>query len=194
MHLPPVPRSILVGLTAAAVAGCSGNGTSAPSATGGAPSSSTPTTSTNTGTTTGGGSTTPSPPPPLVPKRLVQYCGHAPACDDFASPTGNIRCFATAGYGRYVECDIASGLKPPPARGSCDLDQPGLVVKATGVAAPDCRSDPTPAGFDDHIPALPYGQSWSRFGLSCTSRITGITCRNGDGHGFFLSRERWTLL
>ena len=101
-----------------------------------------------------------------MPKRLVQYCGHAPACDDFASPTGNIRCFATAGYGRYVECDIASGLKPPPAKGSCDLDQPGLVVKATGVAAPDCRGDPTPAGLDDTIPALPYGQSWSRFGLS----------------------------
>ncbi|MDX6523673.1 MAG: hypothetical protein QOI17_1186 [Gaiellales bacterium] len=179
MHLRPVPRSILVGLTAAAVTGCSGNDTSASSGPGGV-------------TVSGSVATTPA--PPLVPKRLVQYCGHAPACDDFASPTGNIRCFATAGFGRYVECDIASGLRPPQAKGSCDLDQPGLVVKATGVAAPDCRGDPTPAGLDDKIPALPYGQIWSRFGLSCTSRITGITCRNGDGHGFFLSRERWALL
>lgn len=182
---------MLAGLAAAAVAGCSGNAASAPPASGG---SSIPTTSSTGTTTDGGGSTAPAPPPPLVPKRLVQYCGHAPACDDFASPTGNIRCFGTAGNGGFVECDIASGLKPPPAKGSCDLDQPGLVVKTNGAAAPDCRGDPTPAGLDDHIPALPYGHSWSRFGLSCTSRITGITCRNGDGHGFFLSRERWAIL
>jgi hypothetical protein len=37
---------------------------------------------------------------------------------------------------------------------------------------------------------LAYGRSWSRLGISCTSRSNGLTCRNRSSHGFFLSRER----
>ena len=31
-------------------------------------------------------------------------------------------------------------------------------------------------------------------GLRCTSATTGLTCRNQDGHGFFLSRENWATV
>ena len=37
---------------------------------------------------------------------------------------------------------------------------------------------------------LAYGRSWRRYGITCTSRSIGLTCRNQVGHGFFLSRER----
>jgi hypothetical protein len=169
----------LMCLSGAALAGCSGNGGSA---------ASTPATHSTT-VVTGPATVTPS---PLVPDRLISYCGHRPACDDFATPSGNIRCFATARQGGVVECSIDSGLKPPAPRGTCDLDQNGLVLHADGGAAPDCRGDPTPAGLDPKIPALAYGKIWHGLGvLVCISRVTGLTCRNSRGHGFFLSRERW---
>ena len=173
---------LLICVVAAALAGCSGNGGSAAS-----------THATQSTTVVGGLSTATGTPPPLVPDRLISYCGHRPACDDFATPSGNIRCFWTARQGGVVECTIDSGLKPPAPRGTCDLDQNGLVLHATGGATPDCRGDPTPAGLDPKIPALPYGKIWHRLGFSlvCTSRVTGLTCRNLTGHGFFLSRERW---
>jgi hypothetical protein len=37
---------------------------------------------------------------------------------------------------------------------------------------------------------LGYGRAWARGGITCTSRSAGLTCRNRDGRGFFLSRER----
>jgi hypothetical protein len=40
---------------------------------------------------------------------------------------------------------------------------------------------------------LGYGQTWSGGGLRCTSALTGLTCRNKSGHGFFLSRESWRM-
>jgi hypothetical protein len=170
---------LLMCVPAATLAGCSGNGGSA---------ASTPATQSTT-VVTGPATATPS---PLVPDRLISYCGRRPACDDFATPSGNIRCFATARQGGLVECSIDSGLKPPAPRGTCDLDQNGLVLHAAGGAAPDCRGDPTPAGLDAKIPALAYGKIWHGLGLLvCISRVTGLTCRNSTGHGFFLSRERW---
>ena len=36
---------------------------------------------------------------------------------------------------------------------------------------------------------LGYGATWGGGGLRCTSATTGLTCRNQDGHGFFVSRE-----
>lgn len=35
--------------------------------------------------------------------------------------------------------------------------------------------------------ALPYDYSITANGLTCTSRTTGMTCTNRDGHGFELS-------
>jgi hypothetical protein len=40
------------------------------------------------------------------------------------------------------------------------------------------------------VRVLRYGRSWSRAGITCTSRSAGLTCRNRDGHGFTLSREQ----
>jgi hypothetical protein len=114
-----------------------------------------------------------------------------PPCDDFATPTGNIICFASARQGGYVECAIKSGLVPQPPRDGCELDQPGLTLASTGLAKPTCRSDPTPAWFDKLIPALAYGTTWAGFGVSCLSQTTGLRCTNRDGHGFSLARESW---
>lgn len=50
----------------------------------------------------------------------------------------------------------------------------------------------TADGGDGRVvkPVLPYGQSLTAGGVTCTMRVTGITCRNGrTGHGFFISLQ-----
>ena len=39
------------------------------------------------------------------------------------------------------------------------------------------------------LPLLRYGRSWTWKGFGCTSRRTGLTCKNQSGHGFVLSRQ-----
>jgi hypothetical protein len=90
-----------------------------------------------------------------------------------------------------VECTLLSPLVPKPQT-SCDLDVTGLTLRDGHPAAPDCRGDPTPAVLDKAIPALPYGTAWEGFGIRCVSRTVGLTCSDGKGHGFFLSRQRWS--
>lgn len=45
------------------------------------------------------------------------------------------------------------------------------------------------ANAPESSPSLGYGRSWKRSGIDCDSEEDGLTCRNLDGHGFFLSRD-----
>ena len=113
------------------------------------------------------------------------------------TPTRNISCF-------YVP------IKPP-ARGTllCDIEQSsysraeqdGCQARAGldwhGFALPQrARAQPVCTGgvlYDigrdtPTFVVLAYGRSWRSHGVTCTSRITGLTCANGHGHGLFLSR------
>ena len=96
---------------------------------------------------------------------------------DFQTPSKRIRCaaFSSGGPGVFVRCDLlflndrAALLR---ARGR------GRIVRVTDAVA-------SPAA-----PVLAYGHTL-RFGpFRCTSRTTGLTCRNRHHHGFFVSRER----
>jgi hypothetical protein len=111
-------------------------------------------------------------------------------CSAFQTPSRNISCFVTSDGGGYIRCDIASGLNPLPT-GSCEFDWLGMSAPAAGKAEPTCGSDALPtAGVD--IPVLEYDTVWKRYGLRCVSRTAGLRCANAEGHGFFLSRERWS--
>jgi hypothetical protein len=50
-----------------------------------------------------------------------------------------------------------------------------------------------PCDLDKRIPALPYDDLWEGFDVTRVSQTSGLLCLSGDGHGFFLSRERWKL-
>jgi Family of unknown function (DUF6636) len=123
----------------------------------------------------------------------------APRYGAFKTPSGNIVC----GYGiapdgsASTECGIKSGLKPPPRRIHCDAGDPNdkrLSLRDTGRATPVlCAGDPGPLlpQIDAKAKVLAYGRS-IRFGrITCSSAMTGLTCRNSGRHGFFLSREGW---
>ena len=117
----------------------------------------------------------------------------------FKMPSGNIVCEYLVGpriaFGATVACGIKSGLKPGPSRRPCeDGDYAGdrVILDATGpVSAPACASDPGALVGESQARVLGYGKTWSGGGIHCTSAVTGLTCRNKSGRGFFLSRERW---
>lgn len=94
----------------------------------------------------------------------------------FKTPSGNIVCQQVDSR-RYVECAVLSSR-----RGSA---LPVYYIRATGRASTyTSHGDPA---FE--VPVLRYGRSKRllRGAVVCTSRASGLTCRNGSGHGFFLS-------
>jgi hypothetical protein len=110
----------------------------------------------------------------------------------FHLPSWNIGCqYAYRSYvgPSFIRCDVNGGIKPlPPKPRSCAFEWgPGFSMKRTGTVSVVCGSD-TVLSARPNKP-LPYGQTWRRWGFSCTSRAGGLTCRNAARHGFFLSRQ-----
>lgn len=104
----------------------------------------------------------------------------------FQMPSHNVGCGIDSGV---LRCDILSGLKPEPTE-TCELDWTGIVLDAETAAQPECAGDTV---FDQSAPVLAYGESWSRDGLTCVSRQSGLECKNAAGHGFTLARESWSV-
>jgi hypothetical protein len=102
----------------------------------------------------------------------------------FKMPSRNIHCAIFSGN---LRCDIMSGLKPEPQR-DCELDWTGLILVNNGKASPVCAGDTV---RKEGSPTLEYGTKWKRNKMTCTSKMTGLRCRNEKGHGFFLSRDKW---
>lgn len=103
--------------------------------------------------------------------------------ESFVMPSRNIGC----GFFDALRCDILSGLNPTPP-GECELDWTGLTLGPEGAAAPQCAGDTV---FDPQAPVLDYGETWSRAGIICESRQTGLRCTNSAGRGFELARADW---
>ena len=123
----------------------------------------------------------------------------APRNGSFKTPSANIVCgYSIAPDGTAsMECGIKSGLKPPPKPVHCDAGDPNdkrVSLRDTGRAAPVlCAGDPGPLlpQIEAKAAVLAYGATKRIAGITCTSATRGLTCRNRDGHGFFLSREHW---
>jgi hypothetical protein len=115
----------------------------------------------------------------------------AMAQEGFRSPSGNIHCqFFAAGGGSdaTIRCDLRqTSNRPPPRPRDCDLEW-GQAFEISARATHGTRLCYGDTVQDNRLPVLPYGRSWQRAGLSCTSDRSGVTCRNARGHGFTLSR------
>jgi hypothetical protein len=109
----------------------------------------------------------------------------------FRTPSSNIGCLYSSepgGGGPYLRCDIRSGLRPKPARPrGCTVDLTGYQMNATGRSRTTCAGDTI---VDKRAKAVAYGRTWTRGAFTCTSRRTGLRCKNRSGHGFLLSRAR----
>ena len=140
-----------------------------------------PQATTTTITTAGGGSTT-----IAVPKGQGNYGPHY-----FETPSHNIGCYIDAHSGR---CDIRSrDWSPPPEPASCKkigLDFGQGIVVGPHRSEFVCAGDTSLGGRA----TLAYGRSARRGTIACLSQPVGVTCTNSaNGHGFFLSRQRYRL-
>ena len=107
----------------------------------------------------------------------------------FLSPSHNIGCYLTKDQAR---CDVLKRDWTIPRPKGCpkDLDYGfGATLTPRGRGRSGCASDSALGAG----PTLKYGKSISRFGFTCSSSTAGIRCRNRIGHGFFLSRQRYSL-
>jgi hypothetical protein len=99
----------------------------------------------------------------------------------FQTPSHNIVCNSglpvTGAPG--LSCVVFSASVP-------GKSQKTWVLKARGVP----RVLHVLGNIGTDVRVLAYGRSWQRGVLSCVSRSSGLTCRNAQGHGFALSRER----
>lgn len=106
----------------------------------------------------------------------------------FRSPSANIQCMIATGQWAEARCDVMEVTKlsypVPPA--DCELDWGhAFAVGPTGGAEPACVGD-TVASPD--AMELGYGKSVQLGGFRCVSEKTGMTCVNGQGHGFTVAK------
>jgi len=106
------------------------------------------------------------------------------------TPTGNITCFVSHGT---LHCQIAQSAYRRQLQQQCtakvSLDWVGFEVGPAERARPTCSGGAlfdTPPKFQ----TLAYGRVWSIDAITCTSRVTALTC-TARGHGIVISRQSW---
>ena len=115
----------------------------------------------------------------------------------FKTPSGKIVCQWGTDTGGSIVCGVSTGLHPPiPKAGAVcrHLDYVGnrVSLQSTGrVQLIACTGDAGPFADPAHTVYLHYGKTWRAAGLTCAEAVEGLTCRNRDGHGFFLSLRGW---
>ena len=116
----------------------------------------------------------------------------ADALTSFHTPSKNIYCIAVeSAEGAMVDCEILAMAKiapvmPRPA--DCDLEWGHRFdLGEAGFGYLACTGDTL---RDDTGQTLAYGTSFKVGGITCASSQNGLECRNGEKHGFFLSKGR----
>ena len=107
----------------------------------------------------------------------------------FRTPSGNIACSVGVGEGPSdIRCEIVErgGREAAPRPAGCNgYWGHHFEMFGTGPVRLTCSPRP-PSG--DGFEVAPYGVTADWGDIVCTSSRQGLTCRNRDGHGFFLSR------
>ena len=125
------------------------------------------------------------------------FCGSLPAQADvfnFATPSDNIHCTVGLEPGSAdIECTIFQRQGPDayPRPADCQYSW-GHVFILTDRGPPQMACGPLPGKFPAQGVA-PYGETGTFNLITCLSERTGLTCRNADGHGFFLSRRQQSV-
>jgi hypothetical protein len=113
------------------------------------------------------------------------------------TPSGNIHCFYVPAKPAHLLCDIHRADFEAREQAGCQaragLDWHGWEVYATRRAEAVCSGGILYDSNHDK-PAyrrLAYGRTWTFAAFTCLSRISGLTCSSGTGHGLFVSRQSW---
>lgn len=109
----------------------------------------------------------------------------------FRTPSKNIHCAYDDYDGTpYVRCDI-SNFTPTAAKRPADCDLEWGDSFAIGANDREgytlCHGDTV---ISTEARTLDYGHNFKRGGITCASETSGLTCKNGKGHGFFISKAK----
>ena len=114
------------------------------------------------------------------------------------SPSGNIKCLFVPGRPSMLLCTIAHadyGSKLVKYCGSppIGVDWAGFTLSATRKGSVNCSGGVlyNPDTQKPSYATLPYGRTWRHGPFTCSSRVTGVTCRSRAGHGLYVSRQTW---
>lgn len=120
---------------------------------------------------------------------LLGWAASAMALTSFATPSRNVGCI---GDRTEVRCDIRTTSGTPPKRPkNCEFDWgDAFAVGPKGRGHGVCHGDTALPAPGQKVRILRYGTSITLGKITCTSRKSGLTCRNTAAHGFFLSREK----
>lgn len=128
----------------------------------------------------------------------VPATAHADTPGVFLSPSGNIICslYGAEDGTSSVNCEIQTySYTPPQAKpADCFVGWGDRVRLEEGDAAVlSCHGD-SAFGMAQGAAVLPYGQSRSSGTITCTSRTTGMTCKDSSTGAYFtVSRQALTL-
>lgn len=114
--------------------------------------------------------------------------GKASRWQAFHTPSGHIVCDY---YHPRLRCDIEGGTYRQPKKNCHGIGDFGFafaLLSTGGRGHGICVSDAVVPS--KHV--LHYGRHWSRGGIVCVSRRSGLTCRKGT-HFMFLSRAKYKV-
>ena len=107
----------------------------------------------------------------------------------FQTPSGNIGCAIWPGNDSTLRCDmkeLRQTYRDKPS--DCEFSWgSAFEMSATGKGNVICFND---TALNADAPKLDYGKSLHVDNFNCVSEKTGLTCENGAGHGFALSKAR----
>jgi hypothetical protein len=115
----------------------------------------------------------------------------------FRSPSGNISCAFVAKPGMLF-CNIVQSSYAQRLQARCmqpdgsGVDWHGFELSSRRAGQVTCSGGLLVMGTLRYV-TVPYGETWRRGAFACTSRVTGVTCRNRAGHGVFVSRGSWRV-
>lgn len=111
----------------------------------------------------------------------------AQEAEGFQTPSGNISC---AVFEKTLRCDLLENTaKIPPRPHDCDVDWGNFFeMKTKGKALRICAGDTV-----GKQPVLEYGKLWKHQGFTCQSEAQGLTCKNLDGKGWKLRKNKQDL-
>lgn len=115
------------------------------------------------------------------------------------TPSRNIECLYVPGRPSALRCDVHSSSYGTQLQSRCisqaGLDWHGFELAATTKGGVTCSGGIlySPDTQRPVYRTLPYGKAWKQGAFTCASARTGLTCRNGRGHGLFVSRQSWRV-
>ena len=115
----------------------------------------------------------------LVGATLTDWPGKRTEFDadfGFQTPSGNMVCNWHEEEGT-ISCVVFSA--------SSDLGQKTWTLPARGAASVDLLQ----SNIGTDVSIVPYGETRRQGDITCASQESGLTCENGSGNGFFLSRR-----